>query len=297
MKSSPSPTILVLGAQGMLGRMVFNYLSSQYPKTTWGTIRKKEKKQFLLTYDAHSLKQLENIYKNLEGIDYLINCIGILQSNKNTKEMIYINEKFPNKQARFAEKNNIKIIHVSTDAVFSPDKNRVTENTPVSPSDLYGQTKLAGESVSKNVITLRTSLLGFDPYNHKGLLEWVLQTTQKPLGGYTNQLWSGCTTLQFAKLCELVIKNDAFEEVRNVSSVFHFAPLVKITKHDIIKTLLLLMQDKRNIVKQTSDPISRQLHTHYPDLLFLKHQEKNLKKALKELLIFEEEYIKKYDSQ
>ena len=281
------PTILVLGAHGMLGHTIYRYLYSRYPQSTWGTVKRNDGELMLFEFNAHSLKTLEGISKNIGKVDYIINCIGILQNNEDKKEMKYINAQFPQKLALSLNSNNAKLIHVSTDAVFAPNESNLTEESKPSPADYYGTTKLQGEPLSTSAISIRTSLIGFDPYGHKGLLEWALQPSKFPLNGYSNQLWSGCTTLQFATLCEQIITNNFFQKMRLASPVFHFAPFIEISKHDIIATILTLMKNKNTVTKKLAEPISRSLKTKYPHLLFLNHMENTLKSALQNLISFE----------
>jgi len=98
--------------------------------------------------------------------DYIINCIGILK-NGDKEKMCSINSDFPKTLDRFCVKNKIKLIHISTDAVFSNFTDAAYEDTKPNPSDYYGRTKLAGEV--KQGLNIRTSVLGFDPIEHKGL--------------------------------------------------------------------------------------------------------------------------------
>lgn len=280
------PTILVFGAQGMLGHTVYNFLKNAYPSTTWGTVRKrKNNNKHLLHFDAYELKNLEIIFEKLKKIDYIINCIGILQNNTNSGEMGFINGIFPHKLALLAEKYNSKLIHISTDAVFSKLAGNINEDVRPSPENIYGKTKLQGEPSSPNAISIRTSILGYDPNKHKGFLEFILH--DKNIKGFSNQLWSGCTTLQFAKLCELIINHNTFQNIRDHSHVFHFSPIRKTTKHDIIKTFLQLNKNKKRIKKITNKTTTRVLASKYQGLLFADQFQNDLKTALQDLILFE----------
>lgn len=286
MKTRKSPTIIILGAHGMLGHTVYNFLKKLYPSTTWGTTRKtKNRDSHMLNFDALKLNKIEIISKKAQNIDYIINCIGVLANHNNTKEMNFINAVLPHKLADLAKKNNAKLIHVSTDAVFSQTSGIVDELVSTSPNNTYARTKLKGEPLSSNAITIRTSIIGLDPYKHKGLLEWVLK--EKNIVGFTNQLWSGCTTLQFAKLCHFIISTNSFQKMRDKSPIFHFSPISNITKHDIIKTFLSLQKSNKPARKAKDHPITRVLKTRYADLLFLDKQEMHISDALKKLMDFE----------
>jgi dTDP-4-dehydrorhamnose reductase len=283
MKKADSPKILVLGANGMLGHTVFRYLNNFYE--TFGTVKDNPPDDSLLTFDAHDYTKLNKILKD-KNITYIINCIAVLQNNPNEKEMKYVNAEFPHKLTAIVENNHVKLIHISTDAVFDHAMKKVTEEDIPTPTDIYGKTKLQGEPLSDNAITIRTSLIGLDPKNHKGLLESVLQ--EKEVTGYINQLWSGATTLQLAKLCHLIVSNGSYQSMRRKSHIFHFAPVQQISKYAIIKAFFEVIKYNKNVKKSIDKPLSRQLITKYPDLLYLAQVHEDLKKAIEELAKFEQ---------
>ena len=153
--------------------------------------------------------------------------------------MSFTNSEFPQKLAELSKKYVFKLIQVSSDAVFSSIYGEATEQNKTNPENEYGKSKLKGEPKSMSVLSIRTSLLGFDPLKRKGLLEWASNSINN-IHGYTNHTWSGCTTLQFAKLCEFLIKNDNFDTYRKNSPILHFAPLGPTTKYEILSDFLKL---------------------------------------------------------
>ncbi|OGH06029.1 MAG: hypothetical protein A2W22_03845 [Candidatus Levybacteria bacterium RBG_16_35_11] len=251
--------ILVIGAKGMLGQAVYKYLRQIYPNT-FGTDRSDRKYYHL---SAPTLqKDFKKIIKDLKTIDFIINCIGLLPSSKDKRGMSLVNSKFPKKLVSLTSKHGIKVIHISTDAVFSSASSVVYENSKPKPDSFYGKTKLKGEVKSTNVLNIRTSILGLDPLSHKGLLEWA--KSEDKINGYVNHIWSGCTTLQFAKLCEYLIKGDNFEKIRKKSYVIHYAPLGPISKFDLIKIFLNVSKINKKISKtQSLYPIDRRLKSIY----------------------------------
>lgn len=276
--------ILILGADGMVGHTVYSYLHLRFPNTIFGTARKNSK-FFILNADNFK-NNLKSINEIIGDIDYVINCIGILK-NGDKKKMFFINSEFPQKLAQLSQKYKFRLIHVSSDAVFSSMSGKVTEQSKTSPEDEYGKGKLKGEPKSKNALSIRTSFLGFDPLEHKGLLEWVLNSNGK-IQGYTNQFWSGCTTLQFAKFCEFLIESSNFDDFRKKSSFLHFAPLGPITKYEILSEFMKLSNKKKEIKKSNSDiMINRFLSSMYFDNGFIKNYTTNLRGALSELIKFE----------
>ena len=279
-------SLLVLGANGMLGRIIFAYFKSENPDFTWGTRRKLWGKK-ILKFDAKTCdKDFKKIFKKLKKIDYVINCIGIVEKNADINEVIKINALLPHKLEQFAQKYGFRLIHVSSDAVFSETQTLANEKILPMPTTIYGFSKFLGETFSKNAITFRTSILGFDPKDHKGILEWTLGR-KKRIKNYTNQKWSGCTTLQFAKLCGRIISQNKFEFLRKKSPIFHFAPLGPIDKYKIVKTILKESHLHLKIRPFRGNRLTRVLTTLYFDYLFDSSYTNKIDLALRELLLFE----------
>src|SRR5271155_5352622 len=132
--------VLVLGAEGMVGREVFNYFSFLPEINVWGTIRDKKAITDKLVYlNAQSYqKDLKSIFQKTKRIDYFINCIGLLNDSYPLTDLVYVNALFPHLLEETATKYKSKLIHISTDAVFSPRCGKVTENSFPSPMDTYG---------------------------------------------------------------------------------------------------------------------------------------------------------------
>jgi len=279
--------ILILGATGMLGHVVYAYLAKVFPKNVWGTTRKKRGNSDFFVLNVSTLENnLCDIIKKIGKLNYVINCIGVFK-NTTAEELLLVNATFPKKLTKLALENNFKIIHVSSDAVFPPNSGEINELDVPRPIDDYGKSKLKGEIDSRNLISIRTSIVGLDPIEHKGLLEWITHTTS-PVPGYTNQLWAGCTSLQFAKLCEDIIVNNKFDTFRELSPVFHFTPIGPIIKYQIINDFVKISKINKSVQKQKCTPISRLLKSLYFDYLSNKKYTNDIKKALEELIIFEE---------
>ncbi len=284
-----TPHILILGGKGMLGQTVYRYLKSNF-HNTWATSRDND--DDFLYFDASSPEEnLEDIQKKLESIDYIINCIGILKNSSNIEEMYYINGKLPHILATIASQNNCKIIHISTDGVFSDSSGLVDEITKPTPQDDYGKSKLMGELTDEHTLTIRTSFIGLDPLHHRGLLEWVLENEETTIKGYTNQLWTGCTTLQVAIFCSWLIRDANWEEIRKRSPILHFVPLGPVTKFTIIKTFLSLLHKKTDVVEITGLPITRSLQTKFLDGELKEMYTNKLKDALLSLIQFHKPYV------
>ena len=281
-----TPNILVLGAKGMLGRVVFNFFKKKYPKNTWGTDRKDN--NFLKLEASLSESNITSIFRTINKIDYVINCVGLIKNSNHANKLEFeiVNALFPKKISEISQKLNFKVINISTDAVFPPLSGTVCEKDIPAPKNVYGKSKLKGEINSKNVLNFRTSIIGLDPENKKGLLEWVIKNRNKPIEGFYNQSWSGCTTLQFAQLCDNIIKKNNFEFLKSKSYVYHFSPLMA-NKYEIIRTFLMILKNSFKIKRTKGLLITRSLYSIYSDILDIKSFNNNLEEALKKIITFE----------
>jgi dTDP-4-dehydrorhamnose reductase len=286
MKHVHSPKILVLGTNGMLGSVVYSYFQDIYPDNTWGTTRNGPQEK-IFSFDAFKIENLYSILKALNGLDYIINCIGALNSNPSKQEQIYLNSYFPHQLVNTIKNFGISLIHVSSDAVFSPQSGTVTEIYTPTPSDQYGMTKYLGEPETSHCITFRTSLLGINSSKPIGLLDWAIHNKNKSIPGFTNQNWSGCTTLQFARLCELIIKKNQFNTLSETSSIFHFVPIKNVSKYKIVKTLYMELSLDKEIRSELGIEITRKLDTAYESILSSYYQSQSIQAALHELILFE----------
>jgi dTDP-4-dehydrorhamnose reductase len=209
--------ILVLGITGMLGSMVFRYLSEKMPGEVDGWRRPQ-----LLVSDF-----IREPF-DLVGYDYIVNCIGEVHKNADAQDLIEVNALFPQILANFTA---AKIIHPSTDCVFSGEDGYYNETSPTDAHDNYGKSKALGESSESNVLNIRCSLIG----PGGGLLQWFLDNKDAVVSGYRQCFWNGVTTLQFAQLCYEIIQQNAFDEIRNINHIHHL-----VCNDDIDKAFLLV---------------------------------------------------------
>lgn len=232
--------VLILGVTGMLGHMVRRVLEASVNIDVHGT-HIFDKQDFFYFDVMSGFGGLEVICGNSSRYDYFINCIGILPAkieDKNpaaTRKAIKINSLFPHELSIFAKERGVKVIHISTDGVFSGEAESYFEDDIHDCHDFYGITKSLGEVFNENFLNLRCSIIGPSPFLGEGLLEWFLkQPASTVVSGYTNHIWHGISTYQFGKLCLKIIEGDLFEGIRRESSVFHFAPNEPITKYDLL---------------------------------------------------------------
>lgn len=277
------PHIMVLGATGMLGHTVYQYLKSSYPKTTWGTTR--QDSQGLFNMSTSSIYQsMQAIIKSIKTVDYVINAVAVIQKEASIEESILVNALFPHQLETLSHEYNFKLLHVSTDAVFAENVGLATEHTSPNPNTIYGCSKYLGEVNGLNSITFRTSIIGPDPNKKKGLLEKVFKYREIELNA--REKWNGCTTLQFAQLCKEIIKSNRFQELRDRSAIYHFVPL-HTSKSKIVHEFKKLVESSCTIKSTDKKPIKRVLSTAYEDILDRNMYNTSLVSALKEVLSFE----------
>lgn len=197
--------VLILGANGMLGHITFDYFKEQGYET-FGTALNNEQH---INYDAFiNMEEIEKLIKEIKP-NVLINCIGILNqvAEENKVLAVKLNSLLPHYLDSLSEKHNFKLIHVSTDCVFSGKRGQYNENDLPDAESFYGRSKALGEVSNDRNLTLRTSIVGPD-INEKGigLFNWFMKQEGKT-NGYSKVIWSGVTTLQLAKLFEYAINN------------------------------------------------------------------------------------------
>lgn len=285
--------ILVLGASGMLGSMVFNYFSNHTSFNVYGTVRNRKfmQKNFLF-FDANDINRLNQEEFLSLNIDYIINCIGITKpfckddDPEGVKRAININSKFPWQLSEYARSHNIKVLQICTDCVYSGKKGNYQEDDNHDPLDVYGKSKSLGEVFDGSTLLIRNSIIGPELKNDKSfLLEWFLsQENGGEIGGFAHHIWNGVTTLQFAQLCEEIISNNKYNNLIDISSLHHFTPNNTVNKFELMNIFNDIFKKnlKINRVFKKEQKIDRSLSTKYNELNQLsKHND--IADALKEL--------------
>lgn len=293
MKQNKDIKVLVLGARGMVGRAVYAFLKIYASYLVYGTVvnRSELNPDLFLLRAKHAVKDFSIIKNKVKKINYIINCIGAKDEDK-ILDLIFVNSYFPHVLSRIAKKFDIKLIHISTDAVFNPVSGKVNEKDIPTPLGVYGASKLLGEPHNKNAITIRTSIIGFNSPKKDTLLERALRSKNGINEGYINQKWSGCTTLQFAMLLKNIITKNNFNELKNNSCLFHFSPLGPITKHKLLSEFLKITSSSFHIQKSKGERRNRILTSIYFDIMEMNNYTNDVKKALIDLYQFEKKVVR-----
>lgn len=173
----------------------------------------------------------DNINNLPHDFDYVINCIGLIKPfmKNNTLHAIKINAEFPWILANWCNENNMKLIHVTTDCVFSGKEGKYMESDVHDALDTYGKSKSLGECSSEAMV-IRTSIVGEEIHKNVSLISWAKSQKGKKVDGYATHLWNGITTKEFAKVCDKIIRNDWYEK-----GLFHVFAKDDVTKYQMLQ--------------------------------------------------------------
>ncbi|CAM8620193.1 RfbD dTDP-4-dehydrorhamnose reductase [Candidatus Planktophila dulcis] len=257
----------VLGSTGMLGSALTRVLSSrnheviEFNRSGQSVVGNKIVKELDATWTENQLE-----VQILESeVDYLVNAIGLIKQviNEADEESVkfakQINAEFPKKINSLSIANDIPVIQIGTDCVFSGARGHYTEIDEYSPVDLYGRTKASGELESGTAMTIRSSIVGSEIASNNSLLNWVLsQPLNGKVNGYSNHFWNGVTTLAFAKVVAGVIENDRFKP-----GLAHLIPKDFVSKKELITIMAQAFQREDLVVEDfpSETPINRTLAT------------------------------------
>jgi len=227
--------VLVLGSTGLIGHQVYNYLDDNNKYQLFNISYRKKLNDQTILCDVRNHDEFVNNIKSISP-DIIVNCIGILikGANKNPVNAIYINAYMPHMLMKLSDELNSKLIHISTDCVFSGEKEMpYIEKDFKDGKDTYAKTKGLGEIINEKHLTLRTSVIGPElKTNGEELFHWFMSQSGE-IKGYTKAIWSGVTTLVLAKVVEWAIENKStgLYHVTNNKSIDKFTLLKLIKKH------------------------------------------------------------------
>jgi dTDP-4-dehydrorhamnose reductase len=230
--------ILILGGAGMLGHKLWQVCRDRFD--TWTTLR-----QPVTAYrhigvfdparclDGVRADRFETVERAIaeRRPQVVVNCIGIVKQLKDGADpvpSVEINSLFPHRLARAAADHGARLIHISTDCVFSGRTGGYTEDDPADADDLYGRSKRLGEPAGSHVLTVRTSIVGRELHGAHGLFEWFLGHRGGRVKGFARAYFSGLTTQALAETLVEVV-----ERHPSLSGTYHVAG-DRISKYDLL---------------------------------------------------------------
>jgi dTDP-4-dehydrorhamnose reductase len=256
--------ILVLGASGMLGNAMMRVLSESPALEVFGTVRSSGAGRFFAPDIAERLlpgvdvEQHDALVKLFARVrpDAVVNCIGLVKQLADAEDPLValpLNAMLPHRLARLCELAGARLVHMSTDCVFSGRQGGYRESDAPDAEDVYGRSKLLGEVAYPHAITLRTSIIGHELQSAHGLVGWFL-SQEKQCKGYTKAIFSGFPTAVLAQIVRDVVLPRA-----DLSGVYHVAAQ-PISKYDLLKLVADVYGKEIEIVPSEQVAIDRSLN-------------------------------------
>ena len=268
-----SKKVLILGANGMLGKMMSLYFSSLNDYSTVLTSR--ESTKFLINNFDDNVEVFNVVEDDFQVLasrvkpDIIINCIGRIkptineEDNLSITETIKINSFFPMELQKYSKTNRIHYFQIGTDCVFSGKKGNYLEDDFQDADDLYGKSKIVGEILAENKLIIRSSIIGPESGDGRSLLNWFIKNNSEEVSGFKNHLWNGVTTLNFSKVVQGIIKNENYnfdlQHLIPANSV-NKAELLKLIKDNFEKEIKINEINAENLVNRTLETHSKNIN-------------------------------------
>ncbi|MEO7344683.1 MAG: SDR family oxidoreductase [Methylotenera sp.] len=207
--------VMVLGVSGMLGNAMFRVLSENANLVVYGTVRTDSSQryfsenlssQIIVGVDVENHDSLVRAFATVRP-DVVVNCVGLVKQLADANDPLLavpINTLLPHRLAALCQATSARLIHISTDCVFSGSKGNYLETDFPDAYDLYGRSKLLGEVDYPHAITLRTSIIGHELSGQRSLVNWFL-AQQGSVKGFTRAVFSGLPTAELATVVRDVV--------------------------------------------------------------------------------------------
>jgi dTDP-4-dehydrorhamnose reductase len=252
--------ILVLGSSGMIGGTMFHVLAQRSGWQVYGSVRAKTfhgtaPGPIVVGIDLTNQDHLERLFSQTRP-DIVVNCAGLtkhlLEGNTHISALT-MNALMPHRLAQLCEIAKVRLIHVSTDCVFSGATGNYKEQEATDATDVYGKTKALGEVTSGDAITLRTSTIGHEKDTRFGLLEWFLG--QRQCKGFRHAIFSGLPSVEFAR-----VVRDIVIPMPSLSGLYHVGAN-PINKLALLQEIASVYQKDIAIAVDETVRIDRSLNT------------------------------------
>jgi len=265
--------ILILGITGMLGSQLFRDFTLSEDLCVHGTYRSDvqalKSKNFSFDSDcvhkinAYLPKEIELLVEDLRP-DFIVNCVGIIKQNQDitdSYDVLKTNSLLAKWLEFISQKFNSKLIHFSTDCVFSGDNGNYSEEDIPDALDLYGISKYLGEVTGESSLTLRTSIIGHELVRKSSLIDWFL-SCNSPILGYKNAIFSGLPTVEISRILSTYI----FSSDRKIQGLLHLSGY-PISKFDLLSLVAKVYNKKIEITPDFAVKIDRSLNGEIFDKL------------------------------
>lgn len=234
--------ILILGATGMLGSAAYRLYAQSPAIHVVGTVRGSSTPASFVQHptaeiaggvDISDFDRVTRVFGAVRP-DVVLNCIGVvkqLDAAKDPLVSIAINALLPHRLAELCAASGVRLVHVSTDCVFSGNIGRYKETDTSDAYDLYGRTKYLGEVDYPHAVTLRTSIIGHEIDSNVSLVDWFLSQRGPTVKGYRRAIYTGLPTVELAR-----IVRDIVVPRRDLRGVWHVAS-APINKFELLQLI------------------------------------------------------------
>lgn len=286
--------VLVLGASGMIGNAMFRVIGERADWEVFGAARSTRLAHFfspalaarLITgIDVENRDALIRLYGGVKP-DLVVNCIGLTKHHAEANTPLLatsVNALLPHRLADLCSVGGARLIHVSTDCVFSGVKGYYAEGDPADATDFYGKTKFIGEVSAPHTVTLRTSTIGHELQSAYGLLEWFLAQNDR-CKGFGRAIFSGLPSVVFAQVVrDIVIPRP------ELSGIFHVGA-EPISKYELLTLIARVYGKSIAIENDESFVMDRSMNVQrlrdatgyvapaWPELITRMHDYRSIKK-------------------
>ena len=248
--------VLILGGDGMLGHQMLKSLTPKYdvrvtlrrPLADYAQYQLFNEKNSFAEVEASDVDRLQKVVQNFRP-NIIVNAIGIVKQRAASHDAIpslEINSLLPHRLALMARDVGARLFHFSTDCVFSGSRGNYSETDFPDADDLYGRTKLLGEVTDEGCLTIRSSIIGLELSRNKSLIEWFL-AQRGATNGFTRAIYSGLTTLEMARLVEMLI-----EKFPDLSGLWHVSA-EPISKFDLLEKFNSYLKNSDRQIKRSED--------------------------------------------
>lgn len=243
---------LIIDPSGMVGHVVALYFKEQgHDVTGYG-----EKSLEGIKMVNRSIRDLDHVEKIVNGgnFDAIINCSAIINDNaeRHKEEAVFVNAYFPHYLEKITRETKTVIVHRSTDCIFSGKRGHYNGNDFPDATSFYARTKSIGELNNEKDITIRTSLIGPDyDKDRNDLFNWFFYQ-RGDVNGFANSIWTGLTTIEFAKEIEQLL-------LQRAHGLFQLVPDDSISKFDLLRLFEKCFPSGRIIHKVENQKVDKSL--------------------------------------
>ncbi len=223
--------ILIIGSRGMAGHVVTEYLKTNTNWEIHTIARAGESGSGHYNLDIRDLDALKKVLSY--RYDVVLNFVGILNQHaeSNPEEAVFVNAYFPHFLARQGDEFGHRLIHLSTDCVFSGARGGYKEMDPRDAVGYYAASKALGEVDYGRHLTCRTSIIGPEVKNNGiGLFHWFSRQ-EGEINGYAHAIWTGVTTTELARAIHHFI-------LSGTTGVYHLVNGEEISKLDLLRLFM-----------------------------------------------------------